>query len=198
VNKAGYRVLKPEFVGLFNNILGHWIVGPPVEAAAPTRGFTVSLTRVTAAELAAAANDPKIAAAILNRSARRFIEVQTNPENPPRRVVFVEDWTLAILLSGLIPPGAEGLARLFAIASDDPQVEEGKCPAPPAECHAGVLLGGVPGQKSEGKPTAGDSSALATVGIAIAAVAVVGGVYAVTRKKGAPPPDIQATRLLTS
>jgi hypothetical protein len=194
INKAGYRVLKPEWMGLFNNILGHWVVGPPVNAAPPAKGFTVSLTRVSAEEQAAAVADPKIAENILNRSARRFIQVQTDPNNPPRRVVFVEDGTLAVLLTGIVPPGAENLVRLFALASDDPQVEEGKCPAPPAPCHAGVLLGGVPGQKSEGKlpaPGEKDMSVAATVGIAVAAIAVVGGVYVVTRKKGAPPPRME-------
>jgi hypothetical protein len=171
------------------NVLTQWIVGPQVAAtdhqdAGHTGGFTVSLRRVTPAELAAAAKDPKVADALRLRSAHAFIQKEAGPGNPPpHRVVFIEDWTLMGLISGATVPGMP--MRLFAINSDNRYVqEEGKKP------NAAILLAGSPGAPSEAKETDGRSVG-ATVGIAAAAIAVVGGVYLVTRKKGAAPPRME-------
>ena len=107
---------------------------------------------------------------------------------PPKRVVFVEDHVLgALFAAGTIGanPLPSGMPlRLYAIGASDPHVESGM------KKGGAVLLGGTPGG-APGEKTTGDDNMLAAVGVAAAAVGVVGLVYVTTRKRGKATPSIE-------
>ncbi len=186
----GYRRLKPKWQTAAMAVLGSWLTGPQTGSAnldgSPAPGFTVALVRPTPEEIQTAKTNPKAADMLRARTASAFVTRETT--TAPKRVVFAEDHVLdAIFRAGTIhpnplPPGVP--LRLYAIGASDPHVESGM------KKGGAVLLGGTPGGAPAQKTTGGDNM-LAAVGVAAAAVGVVGLVYVTTRKRGQATPSIE-------
>ena len=181
--KDGYRRLKPEFQGLIDNILAsEWATGPEQAGGVELKPMTEVFT---SEQLAATATDPKMRAAIAARSAYAWSQKQAKDG----RVVLIHDATLNLLVSAGLMKTTGLPTRLLSaplvlgsLDKASPKLQEAKGVA-----NSAVVLAGTPSDATEKTAGAQKELPLATVGIALGAVVIVGGVYLLTRKKGAAP-----------